>query len=233
MWQRRPDQRRRMAAFYSQFMSPGDLVIDVGANYGAFTEVFLRLGARVVAVEPQQRCLAYLERRYSDSPDVSIVPLGLGEREGPQELHVSSASTLSTMSPRWIAATSESGRFAGYSWEETHTVELTTLERLIDQHGVPAFCKVDVEGFELEVLRGLDTRPGALSIEFASEFLDQTNLCVERLTEIGASEFSYSVGSSMTLASDWISDREVISSLSRLGGELPSGDLYARFPDHG
>src|SRR5689334_4646326 len=52
-WTKADDERLR---FYRQFVGPGDLVFDVGANVGHVTKVFLRAGARVVAIEPQSIC---------------------------------------------------------------------------------------------------------------------------------------------------------------------------------
>lgn len=56
--------RRRALVHYRQFVKSGDLVFDVGANVGNRTAVFLRLGARVVAVEPHASCVAELTNRW-------------------------------------------------------------------------------------------------------------------------------------------------------------------------
>lgn len=64
-----PDDAARLE-FYSQFIHPGDLVFDVGANVGNRTKIFLRLGARVVAFEPQASCARVLQRALATWGDV-------------------------------------------------------------------------------------------------------------------------------------------------------------------
>lgn len=159
-------QRRRMRDFYAGFIRPGDLCFDVGANLGDRTAVFLRLGARVVAVEPQARCRRRLLRRFGRNPRVVLVPRALGAQPGAAEMKVSEADTISSLSADWIARVQASGRFAGYAWNQTERVEVTTLDALIREHGTPAFCKIDVEGFEAEVLKGLSAPLRAVSFEF-------------------------------------------------------------------
>src|SRR5262245_12044409 len=56
--------RRKMRHFYSQFIAPGNLCYDVGANVGDRTDIFRKLGARVIAIEPQTACLEVLRQRF-------------------------------------------------------------------------------------------------------------------------------------------------------------------------
>ncbi|MEZ4584405.1 MAG: FkbM family methyltransferase [Caldilineaceae bacterium] len=52
--------------------------------------------------------------------------------------------------------------FAGVTWDTAIPVTVTTLDRLIAQYGVPAFCKIDVEGYELALVRAVTAAAGAL-----------------------------------------------------------------------
>ncbi|MBX5469438.1 MAG: FkbM family methyltransferase [Thermoleophilaceae bacterium] len=222
-----------MRGFYAQFIRPGDLVFDVGANVGDRTEAFLALGAtKVVAVEPQERCAESLRERFGASCAVTVVDKALGPEEGRREIYVCETSTITSMSPEWIEKVRASGRFAEFEWAPPTLVEVTTLDRLIEAHGVPAFCKIDVEGFEEEVLAGLSRPLPALSIEFTKETLDKTCACVRRLAELGMSELNYSVGESMEWGSPtWLDADTLIERLSALpDAELPWGDVYARTP---
>ena len=56
--------RPRMRAHFSQFICPGELVFDIGANTGHLTQVFLSLGARVVCVEPHPDCVKALKKKF-------------------------------------------------------------------------------------------------------------------------------------------------------------------------
>jgi FkbM family methyltransferase len=215
--------------FYAQFVGTGDVVFDVGANMGNRTDVFQELGATVVAVEPQQACQRVLARRYGDHPRVHIVNGGLGPEAGERTLYVGSEHTLTTMSSDWIDATRRSGRFASYSWEEQTVVPITTLDQLIAEHGTPRFCKIDVEGFEVEVLEGLSRPLHVVSLEFAAEFLDRTRAALALLTALGPCRFNLSSGETYALdLPEWIDGPTIEAEMAGLG-DLAFGDVYVRF----
>jgi FkbM family methyltransferase len=215
--------------FYEQFVSPGDLVFDVGANEGNRTATFLALGASVVAVEPQAELTNRMRIRWADEPRLTVLECGLSNSEGEAELFVSDANVLTTMTTDWIEATRASGRFAEYRWDERRIVPTATLTSLIDRYGPPAFCKIDVEGFEETVLAGLDRPLRACSLEFASERLPAIRRCLGLLSQLGPVECNYSLGESMELAlSAWVGSEELLARIESLQGELPWGDVYVR-----
>lgn len=222
--------RARALAFYGTLVRPGELVFDVGANVGDRVDLFLGLGARVVAVEPQAACAARIRERFGSHGDLVVEQTAVGAEDGELELHVGSESTLATAAPQWIEATTASGRFAGHTWDRVEKVPVTTLDALVARHGVPALCKIDVEGFEQTVLEGLSGPLGVVSLEFAMELIERTEACVRRLAALGATGFSYSLGESMALADDWVGAEELLARLRALPDPLAWGDVYARFP---
>jgi len=226
--------RRRRLAFYSEFVSHGDLVFDVGANTGNRTRTFLDLGAIVVAVEPQESCTRHLSDRLPVGSNLHVVNKGLAAEEGTAELALSGPSALASMSTDWIAAVKRSGRFANFDWDHRVPVPVTTIDRLIADYGEPVFCKIDVEGSEYQVLRGLSRPLRTLSFEFASELLENARLCVQRLTSLGDYRFNYCLGESMQFASPiWMSARAVTAEIEGLSGKRPWGDIYARHEQAG
>jgi FkbM family methyltransferase len=223
---RRP--RAQLLDLYGTFVGPGDLCIDVGAHRGDRTAIFLGLGATVVAVEPDPRAVAALRRRFSSDSRVHLVAAGLSATSGVMQLHVSStASTVSSMSDDFVERLQASGRLGAHDWDGTETVQVTTLDELIGRHGSPAFCKIDVEGYELEVLNGLTQPLPALSFEFSAEMLDVAAACVGRLSELGDYRYNHSYGETMIWAHDsWVGPAEMLRRLDSL--DAPYGDVYAR-----
>lgn len=221
-----PDDERRMA-FYAQFVHAGDIVFDVGANLGNRTKVFLRLGATVVAVEPQRHCADLLALAFGKNSSFRLERKALGAAPGEADMLVSRVHTLSTLSKDWVRTVQASGRFGNVGWETTERVPIDTLDRLIARHGRPAFVKIDVEGFEYEVLSGLSSPVRALSLEFAREYLDHTFQCVDHLAKFPGARFRISLGESFEFShSDWVSAGEIREQLETVEPQ-GFGDLYA------
>src|SRR5205814_3164974 len=111
-------RRRRMQGIYSQFMSTGDLVFDIGANIGDYTEMFARLGAKVVAVEPNPELIGNL-KKIRPRNLISVESAAVGPKEGSAELYLCEQNLLSTLSQDWITVAQKSERLAGYTWKKT------------------------------------------------------------------------------------------------------------------
>jgi FkbM family methyltransferase len=221
----------RQLRHYRAFIEPGDLVFDLGANVGERTETFRRLGARVIAVDPQPSSIAALEARFSDHPLVTVVGKGVASAPGTYTLRVDENTTLSTMSPEWIEAVKESGRFEA-EWRESVEVEGTTLDALIEEFGLPQFCKIDVEGYEPEVLAGLTQPLPSASFEFAAEAIERVIPCVERFASLGPCEFAVAYGEEM-IPGRWEPASRIIPRLRSFPDELIWGDIYVRAREPG
>jgi FkbM family methyltransferase len=214
--------------FYAQFIRPGCLVFDVGANLGNRSKTFLQLGANVVAFEPQASCGILLAKMFRRNRRFRLVKKALGPTEEGAVMFVSDSHTISSLSKGWIDATMRSGRFASYRWAGRQEVDVTTLDVAISTFGFPSFIKIDVEGFEYEVLKGLSHPIDSLSIEVTPEYIQDTYRCLHLLEDLGEFQFQFSFGESMRFALPlWISNAEMHEWLK----DLPPrsfGDLYAR-----
>jgi FkbM family methyltransferase len=218
---------RRARRLYANWVRPGSLVFDVGANMGERTRVLLSLGARVVAVEPQPDCVASL--RGIRDERLTVEAVALGAEKGTAPMRVATASTISSMSDGWISNVTGSGRFPGHEWGESITVEVTTLDALLKQYGVPDFCKVDVEGYESEVFAGLSRPLPLVSFEFTPEWANDTLRVVEQLRELGVERFNLSIGESHELFwADWGPSEALTAHLSALPDDaVLFADVYA------
>ncbi|MDX2287159.1 MAG: FkbM family methyltransferase [Bacteroidia bacterium] len=230
MYYWKPFNRRRLMRFYSQFVRPGSLCFDIGSHLGNRIWAWRALGARVVALEPQPQCLAFLQRRFGQDPEVALLGQAAGAKPGILPLHISrltpTISTLSDSSWRRVMRDATSFRV---SWDYSVQVEVVTLDKLIARFGVPDFCKIDVEDFEVQVLNGL-TRPlPALSFEYFTPTLYRAQECIARLESLGDYEYNWSFGESQQMQSaGWLEAEAMLEVLSGYTPSDPSGDIYAR-----
>src|SRR6201991_2541891 len=161
-----PGRHRRMVRLYREFLAPGELGFDIGAHVGSRVRAWRSLGARVIAIEPQPDCLRVLRLFFGRDKQVTIAAVAVGAKPGTAHLALSTATpTVSTLSTDWIDTVSTDRSFANVKWDRRLEVPVTTLDELVKEHGEPAFCKIDVEGFEADVLAGLSRPVLALSFE--------------------------------------------------------------------
>ena len=100
------------------------------------------------------------------------------------------------------------------------------------EFGAPAFCKIDVEGYEREALLGLSQGLSCLSFELAPAAPDMATACVDRLLALGAYRFNFSPGESLRWRwPQWVGADTLRSWMATLDVDDPSGDIYARRGD--
>lgn len=221
--------RAGLERLYSSFVRKNDLVFDIGAHVGDRTGVFRRIGARVVAVEPQPALRAALKLLYGRDKAVAIEPVAIGRAEGVVELLVNRDNpTISTASHAFVAAAQGAPGWEGQRWGDCIRVPMTTLDALIARHGAPAFAKIDVEGFEAEALMGLSRAIPALSFEFTTIQRDVALAALDRCVALGYARFNACLGETHAFVhANWLAADDLRRWLAELQHEANSGDIYA------
>lgn len=218
-----------MDALYSHFIRPDDLVFDIGAHVGDRVSSFRRLGARVVAVEPQPLLVRALQLIHGNDPNVLILPAAAGDENGAINLHINTHNpTVSTVSDAFMVEADGASGWEGQTWDNTLKVPMLTLDRMIGKFGTPRFIKIDVEGFEDRVLAGLSLTVPALSFEFTTIARDVALRCLERLNALTPYAYNVALGETQQMKfENYIPASEMAYFLEKVPHATNSGDVYA------
>ncbi|MBW2274164.1 MAG: FkbM family methyltransferase [Deltaproteobacteria bacterium] len=167
-------------------------MVDVGAHHGASLEPFALQGWAVIAFEPDPKNRAVLQRLCGRFPELRLDPRALSNQAATEVPWYTSELSTGISS---LAAFHE-------SHEQSHRVEVTTLDRALDDHGVDRidFLKIDAEGTDLFVLQGLPWKriePSVVLCEFEDAktealgygFRDLAGLLVEQGYRVLVSEW--------------------------------------------
>ncbi len=216
-----PSERRRFRdhrALYSKFVNPGDLVFDVGAHIGDRVAILPSLGATVVAFEPQPTCAREIAARGNGG--LTVIQKAVGKTEGNIPLYFAKPGDgLASAIPNWY------GRVGTPSM----IVSVTTLDKAIKEFGVPVFCKIDVEGFEVEVLKGLSKTIPVIALEYHCN--PQGIVKIAECLAIAATLGAYKVNligqeEATLLLPKWLSISDFLNAFPRVAGTYGWGDLF-------
>lgn len=217
---------------YSGFIEPGDLVFDIGANQGGKSAAFLRLGAKVVAIEPNPNCVANLSRRFAREIAAGrfiLLPVAIGRSAGRARLRQFMLDGCNASASDVFAEALER-EFGAPS--AVFDVEMIAGASLFERFGVPAFIKVDVEGMDAEVLSTVPRRPRMLSFEFnvSPHLMPMTKACLAEVTRLGFTQANFTEGADTRLQlPEWVGLERVLEAINRVaGGRALWGDVLVR-----
>jgi FkbM family methyltransferase len=176
------------------------LIFDIGANNGNTVEFYKNFSEVLVCFEPNPKLVEVLKNRFKNE-NVIIDNRGVSDSVEIKKFMLSNADTISTFSNNWV----EESRFSKtHRWDESVDVQTTTLDSIINQYGEPDFVKIDVEGYEYEVLNGLTLllHKSIFAFEWAEEQYERILKTISHLKSIGYNNFSFTYGDTPSLGND-------------------------------
>jgi FkbM family methyltransferase len=162
------------------------LIFDIGANVGAWTRANLQSARQIISVEASPQTYERLKASVTADKVIALNYAVCNNDNKDVTFYHANCDVLSTMNKDWL--TSPSSRFYNQQYREIR-VKSITLDKLIEQYGVPDLLKIDVEGGEFEVVSSLHTKVPLLCFEWASEVNDITFRCLDYLSSMGYTKF--------------------------------------------
>ncbi len=172
------------------------IAFDIGANIGQTVDELLPNYDKIICFEPNPSLVTVIKNKFFNNDKVTIEELGLSDKTETKKFNISNSHVVSTFSEDWI----NNSRFTNvYNWDTSIDVKTTTLDEVIDKYGIPYFIKIDVEGYEYEVLKGLTKLLDNtyFAFEWAEEQYEIVNKTVKYLKELGYNNFSYTYQDSL------------------------------------
>jgi FkbM family methyltransferase len=215
---------RRMREFYAKWIERGDVVFDVGANHGMYSDTFSSLGAQVIAIEPNPALWNDLDI-IAGSRDIIVERCAVGESTGKARMRLYDVDAFGTISTEQkLSVMSQGANVVGEI-----EVDVVTLDLLASKYGKPAFVKIDAEGYDEKVLRGASFRPAGLSFEFSRDNSELSMRCFDAPILRNSYEFNVMASRDMEYASkSWMTASEIRSRIVSLLGNEEFGDIIAR-----
>jgi FkbM family methyltransferase len=172
-----------------------------------------------------------MRKRFGNNNNLEILQYAAGSSEREAYLMIcKESSECSTLSQDFITAY---GELSGFHWEKREKIRVTTLEKLFSLYGIPAFCKIDVEGYEPEVFLGMKKAVRFISFEFNKLLLKDTIKSLDILQSFGRSDCNFIKYEIMNLAMDkWIPINEFREKFnSFITPDIWTGEIIVQFYD--
>lgn len=210
--------------FYSKLIKKNSLCFDIGANIGTKSKLFLSLGSRVIAFEPQFTCVSALEQIKQSYKNFEFYQIAIGAENKTDELHLANHSEVATLSNQFI----EFYKSEKIYWNKKEKIIVNTLDNIIKKHGIPDYCKIDTEGYELNILSSLSYKIPLIEFEFTEGFFQDTLKIIE-LFKSDASRFNFILNEKPNFQlKEWISAEEFLKVYLNLPKKELHGNIFVK-----
>jgi len=161
------------------------ILFDIGANEGKYTDTNMKNFDKCILVEANPSLAENLREKYRTNTSVYIVEAIASNKES-EVFYISNANQISTSDPEWI----QNSRFSNnYMWSPVKGIKTVSVDTLIQQFGEPTLLKIDVEGYEYNVLQSLSKKVNMLCFEWAEEKKKEILLSLEYLYAYNYTKF--------------------------------------------
>lgn len=208
--------------FYSNLISKNDLCFDIGANKGLKSKLFISLGANVIAFEPQSSCYKYLIE--IKNKNFTYLPIAVGSKDEFKKLNIANHIEVATFSNKFI----DYFKNESLKWNGIEEVEVKKLDSIINDYGIPDFCKIDVEGYELEILSHLSHEIPIIEFEFTGGFISNTIKIIELLNKQNTC-YNYNLNESPKFElKKWVNAKTMITIINDLPINRLHGNIFVK-----
>ncbi len=164
------------------------MIFDIGANDGRWALPNIDSCNKIIALEPVPQTFDRLVENCKKHENIICLKYVVCNNNNEDIIfYEAAADTLSTLHKDWL--TSENSRFYRYTDYREIKCKTKTLDKLIEEYGMPDLIKIDVECGEYECISSLTQKVNMLCFEWASETNDITLKCLDYLSELGFTQF--------------------------------------------
>ena len=162
------------------------MYFDIGSNIGLWSLVNINLCDKIIAIEASPITFKRLVNNCKNDKIILLNYAVCNNNCHDITFYQANCDTLSTINKGWL--TNNTSRFYNYPYKEI-TCKTITIDKLIEQYGLPDLIKIDVEGGEYECIASLTQKVKLLCFEWASEVNDITFKCIDYLLNLGYTQF--------------------------------------------
>ena len=162
------------------------LLFDIGANRGLYTDANIDKYDTCILIEANPTLCEFLEDKYKTNSKIQVEHCIVSSTPV-DTFYISNADTISTADVDWI----KNSRFTkNYNWRPIQGMPTYSIDDLVQKYGTPSFLKIDVEGYEYNVIKSITQKYCPLNFEWAEEKKEELLLTLEYLRTLGYTQFA-------------------------------------------
>jgi FkbM family methyltransferase len=162
-----------------------NVLVDVGANHGLYTDANINKFSHFILVEANPLLYQELIEKYKSFPNITVIH-AIASNKPSETFYVSNADQISTVDTDWITKS----RFSkNYTWRPLHGIKTIPLDKIVELFPTIERIKIDVEGYEYNVLQSLHKKVPTLCFEWAEEKKEELLLSIQYVKDLGYQYF--------------------------------------------